>query len=182
LSPSLSPSVSPSLSPSVSLSPSLSPSKSPSLSPSLSPSVSLSPSSPPGSTNYTKGNYVALPANDSDLKTFYSTQEITDVSTRNDVRVGQGALTEYTIHQYKDFATITTKATLDWQGQASYAPSSSTVYLQIYNRNTSSWETVASNNSANADTDFDMSASISSLTNYKDASNVISCRIYQLAP
>jgi hypothetical protein len=34
-------------------------------------------------------------------------------------------------------------------------------------------------NTSNADTDFTLSGSVSDLTNYKDAGNVISCRVYQ---
>jgi hypothetical protein len=57
----------------------------------------------------------------------------------------------------------------------------STIYLQIFNRDTPTWETVDSDNSSAADTDFILTANIPDLTNYKDANGVIVCRIYQLA-
>jgi hypothetical protein len=180
---SLSPSVSVSLSPSVSesASPSLSPSSSLSLSPSLSPSLSVSASPSIGFSNYTRGNYVALPGNDNDLEVTYTTQDETDVSTKNDVRVGQTGVLEYMVHQFKDFVGSNTSCQVEWEGQTSQAPSASIVYLQVYNRNTTTWDTLTSNNTANIDTDFNMTAEIADLTNYKDASNVISCRVYQLS-
>jgi hypothetical protein len=191
LSPSLSPSVSISLSPSVSesrsisLSPStsisLSPSASISLSPSVSPSVSVSASPSIGFSNYTRGNYAALPANDNDLEVAYTAQDETDVSTKDDIRVGQTGVLEYMLHQFKDFVGSNTACQVEWEGQTSQAPSVSTVYLQVYNRTTGEWDTIDSDNTSNVDTDFSLLAEIPDLTNYKDASNVISCRVYQLS-
>jgi len=104
-----------------------------------------------------------------------------DVETNNDVRVGQTATDEHTIHQFKDFAGTTNSVSLEVECQSDLAPSSSTIYLQIYNRNSTTWETVDSNNTESANTDFILSGDIADLTNYKDASNVISCRVYQEA-
>ena len=177
LSPSLSPSISPSLSPSIS--PSLSPSLSPSISPSISASVSPSPS--PGWEDYTRGDENVLPADDTELETAYSVQDYIDVSTKNDVRVAQIATDEYTLHQFKNYVGTSPLANIEWEGQSDLASSSSTVCLQIYNRNSTTWETVDSDNTTNADTDFTLTAHIANLTNYKNASNVISCRVYQEA-
>lgn len=147
---------------------------SPSISPSLSPSVS------PSAANYTRGNYAALPGNDNDLETAYTAQDELDVATKNDVRVNQAATSEYALHQFKDYVGASNAANLEWEGQTNLAPSSSTVILQIYNQNTPAWETVDSDNTSLADTDFSLIADIADLTNYKDAENVISCRVYQL--
>jgi hypothetical protein len=155
------------------LSESLSESLSISLSPSLSPSE--------GFSNYTRGNYADLPSDDTDLETDYSAQDLLDVADKDDVRVAQTATQEYMVHQFKDFVGDNASCTLEWEGQSSLAPTSSTVYLQIYNRDTSEWNTIDSDNTSNADTDFTLTANIADLTDYKDASNVISCRIYQLA-
>ncbi len=70
---------------------------------------------------------------------------------------------------------------LEWEGQTNTAPSWSTVYLQIFNQVSGEWENVDSDNSSSAATDFTLSGTVPSLTNYKDGSNVISCRVYQLA-
>jgi len=175
ISPSISPSLSPSISPSIS--PSLSPSISPSLSPSISPSIS--PSSSEGDTVYTRGDEAVLPANDADLETNYSEQDIIDVATKNNVRVGQTATDDFAIHQYKDFVGANSSCTLEWEGQSSLAPSSSIIKLQIYNQDSPGWEDVDSDNTTNADTDFTLSGNVPDLTDYKDTSGVVSCRVYQ---
>lgn len=83
------------------------------------------------------------------------------------------------IHEFKDYTGGNTFCNLEWEGQTTLAPTSSTVYLQIYNRNTLTWNTVDSDNTSNADTDFVLSADIADLTNYKDVNAVIVCRVYQ---
>jgi hypothetical protein len=119
-----------------------------------------------------------LPADDTDLITDYDAQDYLDVDTKNDVRVGQTCQNTYGIHQFKDYVAANS-CTLEWEGQTNCPPSLSTVYLQIYNRNTPAWETVDSDNTTAEDTDFILTANIADLTNYKDGSNVISCRVYQ---
>ena len=126
------------------------------------------------------GNYAVLPTNNNDLETNYSTQDIIDVETENNDRVSQTGLLEYTIHQYKNYVEGETNCILKWVGQTNISPSSSTVYLQIYNIDTSSWETVDSDNSSNIDTDFTLTVTITDLTDYKDGQDLITCRIYQL--
>jgi len=206
VSPSQSPSQSPSLSPSASVSPSLSPSSSqspsssvsPSLSPSLSPSSSVSPSDSPslspsssvspstspspsaGYTEYTRGNYATLPTTDAPLETNYSSQDVTDVGLVNSVWVNQNATGEYKIHEFKDFAAGTNECLITCVCKTDLLPSTSTVYLQIYNRISSTWEPLASNNTASVDTNFTLTASVADLTNYKDGNTVVACRVYQL--
>jgi hypothetical protein len=165
--------VSPSISPSSSISPSLSPSSSnsPSVSPSSSPSV--------GYQDYTRGNYASLPTGILDLETIYSVGDIANVATKDDTRVGQTATGEYTIHQFKDYVA-SNSGTFELELQTNLAPASSTIYLQIFNRDTPAWETIDSDNTSNADTDFILTASKADLTNYKDTNNVVVCRVYQL--
>lgn len=134
-----------------------------------------------GGANYSRGNYASLPSDDADLETIYSAPDVTDVSSDNGIRVSQLATGEYAIHQYKDNVGNRMSATLYWDGQTDFSPRSSTVYLQIYNRNSTSWQTVDSENNVDANTDFVLTADISNLANYKDGSNIICCRIYQQA-
>lgn len=195
LSPSLSPSSSVSASPSevssesrspsvsVSLSPSLSISLSPSSSISLSPSASQSPSASPsqGYTDYSRGNYVALPTDDADLETLYTAQEVIDVSTDDGVRVDQDGVTEFMVHQFRNFIADQSTCQVHWNGQTTLGANVSTVYLQVFNTNTSSWETKDSDNISSSGVDFDLVADILDTTNYVDTSNVITCRIYQEA-
>ena len=120
-----------------------------------------------------------MPADDTNLENLYSAQDYIDVSTKNDVRVSQVASDEYALHQFKNYMGSSLATNLEWEGQTNLAPSSSTVYLQIYNRNTTTWEAIDSDNTTGASTDFSLTGFVANLTNYKDASNVISCRVYQ---
>jgi len=97
------------------------------------------------------------------------------------VRVGQTGSNQFMIHEYKDFVGDNTQCTLICNLQTTLVPTESTVYLQIYNRNTTSWDNVDSNNSASADTDFTLTGVVADLTNYKDDQSIISCRVYQEA-
>lgn len=178
---------SPSASQSPSSSESRSESRSPSLSESLSPSASQSPSSsesPSPSVGweiYSRGDYAALPANDTDLETNYLEQDYLDVNENDNTRVGQSATAQYAIHQFKDFVGAYSTCTLTCEVQSNTACTWSTAYLQIYNRSTLEWDTVDSDNTTAENTDFVLTAQIADLTNYKSASNTISCRVYQLA-
>jgi len=171
-------SISPSPSSSTSSSLSSSESSSISSSQSISESSSISPSPSPGYQEYTKGDYVVLPTNNNNLTTPYTSQDYTDVSTEDEYRVSQTGL-NYQIHQFKDFVTEGNSCVLTWIGQTDLAPSTNTVYLQIYNHNTNQWDTLDSDNSSSIDIDFTLTANILDLTDYKDGSNVISCRVYQ---
>ena len=141
----------------------------------------MSPSPSPGWEDYTRGDYAALPANDNNLEINYSVQDYIDVSTKNDVRVEQTATDEFAIHQFKNYVGGSPSTTLEWEGQTVLAPSESTALLQIYNRNSTTWETVDSDNTTGADTDFGLSGVVADLTNYKTVSNTIACRVYQEA-
>lgn len=121
-----------------------------------------------------------MPSDDSDLETNYSVQDLLDIATIDEARVDQTATAEYTIHQYKNYVDASS-CSLTWVGQTNYKPTWSTVYLQIYNRDSGLWETVDSDNTTEEDVDFTLNATIANLTNYKDGRNVISCRVYQLA-
>jgi hypothetical protein len=121
-----------------------------------------------------------LPLGILDLETSYSAGDLTDVATKDDVRVAQTATSEYAIHQFKDYVGTSANCNLEWEGQTNFAPSLSTVYLQIFNRDTPAWQTVDTDNTSAANTDFILTANIPDLTNYKDTSNVIVCRVYQL--
>ena len=121
-----------------------------------------------------------MPTTDADLETSYTAQEVTDVGSSNDVWVDQTATAEYMIHEYKEYAGAETELLIIWEGKSSLAPSSSTIYLQVYNYDTDTWDAGDSNNTAAADTDFRLQASISDLTNYKNESSIVTARVYQL--
>lgn len=171
-------SVSPSVSPSSSISPSVSPSSS--VSPSISPSISPSPSA--GYEEYSRGDYAVLPTNNNDLETLYSAQDYLDVNEKDDVYVAQTGTGEYMIHEFKDFVGANSMCNVEWEGKTSLAPLLSEVVLEIYNHNTDVWDEIDSESVlALPDVDFSLSAGIADLTDYKDGSNVITCRVLQLA-
>ena len=120
-----------------------------------------------------------MPTDDADLSTDYIEQDYTDVGTHNEVRVDQIVVTtEYAIHQFRNYAGDYSACTMVAELRSSRAPSNSTVYLQIYDYDGAVWETVDFDNSHAANTDFELTAHMDSLTNYKSDS-VIICRIYQ---
>jgi len=102
------------------------------------------------------------------------------VATKDDVRVAQSATGEFAIHQFKDFSD-SSLIDIEWEGQTNVACTFSTVYLQIYNQNTSEWDTLTSNNTADADTDFSLIATSVDTTDYLGEGNIITCRVYQEA-
>ena len=95
--------------------------------------------------------------------------------------MGQTATGEFTIHQFKNYVGAASAVRLECELQTNNPPSLSTVYLQIYNRDSTTWENVDSDNTTAINTDFSLKADIADTTNYKNASNVISCRGYQEA-
>jgi len=145
-------------------------------------SVSSSSSSSGISQDYTRGDEVALPGNDTDLENVFTAGDYDDVSTDNGVRVCQSASEQYSIFLFKDKWTQEDIIEVQWNGQSDLAPSSSTVFLQIYNRNSTTWETLDSDSISVASTDFTLAGSqTTNLSNYFDASFWISCRVYQNA-
>lgn len=85
------------------------------------------------------------------------------------------------LHQFKIFAGGRDTCTVYSIARSNLAPTASPVFLQIYNQSTSLWETIASNNSTASDVDFELTDTITDLTNYKDVQGIVSCRVYQLA-
>jgi hypothetical protein len=122
---------------------------------------------------------VALPVNDTNLETEFSAGDYTTVSLKDNSRVAQTADGEFAIFLFKEYSGGGSSCTIEWEGQTNYPPSLSTVYLEIFNRNTSEWEQLDSDNATNEDTDFTLNGSIADLTNYKDGNTIISCRVYQ---
>ena len=107
-------------------------------------------------------------------------QDYLDVDTDNGVRVGQVAgESYYAIHQFRDYVGPATQCTLLANLQSDMAPSVSPVVLQIYNYDGDEWETLDTEDAADADTDFELTSPVADLTNYRDGS-LITCRIYQL--
>lgn len=108
----------------------------------------------------------------------YTAQDIIDVATSDDVRVGQDGSDGFVIHQFKDYVSLT-GAVFTCELRTNYDPALSPVRLQIYNQVTPGWETIDTDNTSAPDTDFTLQAGVADLTEYKDARSVVSCRVYQ---
>jgi hypothetical protein len=134
-------------------------------------------------TNFTKESKYTLPTNYDNLATTFTDTNYNDVLTSNDVRVSEGANSSGSSPIFlfkKKNANNTDTIAISWEGQVSIAASIAPVYLQIFNLNSGLWETIGSNNSAGAGTDFTISGTQStSLSNYYDANNWVIVRVYQ---
>jgi hypothetical protein len=117
----------------------------------------------------------------SDLANWFTGAEYTSVETKDGNRVIQPASSEqYSVFLFKDIYSGQVPFTVECNLQSSLAPSLSTVFLQIYNRVSMTWETLDSESLENADTDFTLTGEKSTnLADYFDAGFEISCRVYQ---
>lgn len=87
----------------------------------------------------------------------------------------------YLIEEYKYKHQNNTDAiTFTWKGRSTVACSRSPLLIQIYNINSATWETLASNTTTPVDTDVTMKVTQSTnLSNYYDTTNIVTFRSYQ---
>lgn len=128
---------------------------------------------------YSRGSYLTLPTGIINLSHAYSEQDYLDVAAIDAVRVLQGDVGKYAMHQFKDLVTPYSRVKVEWYGRSTLAPGESIVFLQIYNITTSLWETIASEGTVIENVDFTLTADIESLTDYKNEDGGICCRVYQ---
>jgi len=132
---------------------------------------------------FTRESASDLESDDTNLTTVFSEQEYTDVGTDDDDFVdleGNGVYQKFLFKAYNDNSNNTDNFVITWKGKTTLAPSDSSVYLQIYNRDTPSWETIDTESSANANTEFTLSGiKTTSLSDYYDEDYVVNCRVYQ---
>jgi hypothetical protein len=138
----------------------------------------------PVTIEYSREFTNSLPVDNATLDILYSGAEVTEVGIDNDTYVSVGANAFrgiYKIHQFKYQHTNNTDSiNIMIQAKTDLAPSSSTVYFQIYNTNTNEWETIDSNGVAAANVEFELSGGKSvNVANYYAAENWVSARIYQ---
>lgn len=132
------------------------------------------------SSYYTRGSYISLPSDDTDLAIPYNVDDIADVAADDTDMVGQLATSQIAIHQFKQQMNGT-GGIINAVAQVTIPCSTSTTYLQIYNRQSEppAWDTIDSDNATGANTDFTLSATVADLTDYKDENNIVACRVYQ---
>lgn len=131
---------------------------------------------------YSRESKASLPTTATILSTVFSSSEVTDVGTDDGTRVDIAGADGYVITNFADENDNNTdNITFEWNGQSNIPTSRSTVYLQIYNFNSESWETLDSDNSTAAATDFTLTGSITSnQSNYYSANLFTYGRVYQV--
>ena len=129
---------------------------------------------------YSRGSSASLPTDDAILRTVFDSLDITNVELTDAAWVGETG-NAYVIHEFKkSLPNSTSNIGINWEGKSDVAPSTATVYLQIYNRNSFSWETLDSNAVAADDVNFVLSSTVSAnVGDYYDGTNTISVRVYQ---
>lgn len=129
---------------------------------------------------YSRGSYASLPTGTVDLSTLFSTQDYTNVSLDDTIRVDITS-GQYAIKQFKDKNTNNTdEIHVQWNGQSDLAPSISKVALEIYNHDSDTWVEIDLDNATGANTDFDLNGDITeNISNYYDGGFWVCHRVYQ---
>ena len=84
---------------------------------------------------------------------------------------------------FKDKLGSPSTISLTWDGQVTYSPSYSTVYLQVYNQLLKLWENVDYDSSSSAGTDFKLVGEITAdVSNYLDSNGWVTARVFQEIP
>jgi hypothetical protein len=134
-------------------------------------------------TRYSREDASTLPTNANDLATIYTSGEEGDVATDNNVYVDLTAA-DNGVHQFRkqnDNGNNTDDITVTVRVKTDLAPSTETVYLQIYNYNSSTWETLDSDNTTAVDTEFVLTGTQSdNVSNYYTTGNYVAVRVYQV--
>jgi hypothetical protein len=80
----------------------------------------------------------------------------------------------------KDWTNSVDVPTFTYTGRSTYSTLLSPILIQIYNQNSSQWETLATINKIPADTDFTTTVTQSTnIANYYDSKSIVTFRIYQ---
>ena len=123
-----------------------------------------------------------MPSTKDDLTTVYTTPEEGDVKLIDSIRVGiTGTSGQYLLHQYKKLHdNRTDRINVKVNLRSTLASTTATIYLQIWNGITNSWETLSSNNKLLASVDVNLYGDVSD-TSYYDFHNEIAVRVYQVS-
>lgn len=112
----------------------------------------------------------------------YTTPEEGKVAVEDGHRVAVSGITSYLVHQFKRRHTNRSdRIKIRINARTTLAPTTQTVYLQIWNGRTNSWETLDSNSKSGANEDFNLHGDVSD-TSYYDFQNEVCVRIYQNNP
>jgi len=122
-----------------------------------------------------------LPIDDTNLSIDFGGSDYVKVRYQDNITVSQTASNQYAVFLFKDQnASSDYEIHIRCRVKSSLAPLIRDVILQIYNRDSSAWETLDSNNTSGADTYFILTGDIiTHVSKYYDANNWIACRLYQ---
>ena len=133
--------------------------------------------------DYSSQNPTVLPTNNNELSYIFQENDFTTVALNDSNRITQTGTNGYNEFQFKDKFSPDEIISVTWIGQTSWPPASNSVILQIWNVNSSSWETLSSNSSASVNTDFTLNGTQSlNMINYFDTNGWVTCRVYQQVP
>jgi hypothetical protein len=132
-------------------------------------------------SEFSKEDSAVLATNDTSLTVPFTTADYTKVGTDDNNYVSQSGVNNINfLFKEPNADAENSNFTITWKGKSSLAPSTSAVYLQIYNRDSAEWEALDSDNSTAADTKFTLTGGKSAdLANYFDANFIVSARVYQ---
>ncbi|MBU0847630.1 hypothetical protein KKH23_10630 [Patescibacteria group bacterium] len=127
-----------------------------------------------------------MPVNDDDLENAFGGHDYENVKSDDNIYVQQCATErdeEFTIFLFKrQHSNNTDSIEVTWKGKTDVAPSESTVYLQIYNRNSTTWETLDFDDATAVDTEFTLEGEqATDVGDYYDGENWVAARVYQEA-
>ncbi len=135
----------------------------------------------PSGKNYSRSAEDDLPLTSANGDILFNPTEYVEVAAEDNTYATQTATNQWCLFIFKDRGIANTEDIhVTWQGKSNVAPSVSTVYLQIYNTNSNTWETMSSDSTSSAGVNFTLVGDITSnQTHYYDASLWVTCRIYQ---
>lgn len=131
--------------------------------------------------SYSKDSVASLPTNTNILTYNLDDKGYSDVAAVDATRDQIASTAAYPVYLFKQKNTNNTDSIeITWTGQSSVAASSATIYMQMYNFTTATWQTVVTNNTATANTDFTLTyTQYTNLSQYYDATNWVYVRVYQ---
>ena len=134
--------------------------------------------------DYTRQAIGSLPSTKDDLSTIYTTPEEGDVYLDDGRFVDlSGDASAYLIHQFKkDNDNRHDRIKVKIKLKSTLAPSGSTVYLQLWNGITNSWETMDSEVEKDANEEFSLVADVTetSYFDFRETFAEVAARVYQL--
>lgn len=127
---------------------------------------------------FSKEAALALRADDSYLDNAVSRAPLEVDDANGDMAMGENNIVF--LFQKDTQAGSASPFNITWKGESTIAPSSKPVVLQVYNHNTSSWDTLDTDDSTAADTGIVLTAAVNSgFAVYYDTDKFISVRVYQ---